>query len=223
MWLHLLSACANSPPPSVEIVADAPGTYAGRTIATTMHSSGQNWLIRPGREQEEGATELHRALKVRKGQTVCDVGAGNGYHSLPLARAVGKRGRVIATDIQPAMLEGLRKRAAGVGLTNIETVLGNPTDAGLPKDTCDLVLLVDVYHEFSDPQSMLAGIRDSLTPNGRVALVEYRAEDPRVPMKPLHKMAVAQCDLEYRRNGFQRSGRYDELPWQHLLFYTRAD
>ncbi len=195
------------------------GTYLGRTIARTMGVGGAPWLVREGRVAEEDPRDLHEQLGLEPGDTVCDVGAGNGYHTLPLAKRVGLEGKVVATDIQAGMLERLRARATDAGIDNVVTVLSTQEDAKLPAGTCDLVLLVDVYHELSDPEAMLAGIRASLTETGRVALVEYRTEDDTVPMKPLHKMSVAQCDREYSANGFERVGRYDGLPWQHLLFY----
>jgi len=161
-------------------------------------------------------------LGLEPGDVACDVGAGNGYHSLKMAELVGESGRVIATDIQPEMLRLLDRRATAAGVGNITRVLSSETDAKLPADTCDVILLVDVYHEFSDPEAMLAGMHQSLTTTGRIALVEYRAEDDSVPMKPLHKMTVAQADREYEANGFARVARFDGLPWQHLLFYGRA-
>jgi ubiquinone/menaquinone biosynthesis C-methylase UbiE len=210
MWWSLLVAC----------VAAEPNSYMGRPIAQTMGAAGAAWLTRPERVAEEDPDQLHRVLALKPGQTACDVGAGNGYHTLRMARAVGPTGKVVATDIQAAMLGKLRARAEAAGIDNVELRASTPTDANLPAGGCDVVLLVDVYHEFSDPEAMLAGIRASLSPGGRVALVEYRAEDPRVPMKPLHEMTAAQCDREFLANGFQKAGRHDGLPWQHLLFYT---
>lgn len=203
------------------LVAAALGapSYQGRTPADPMDASGAPWLTRPQREQEEASALLLRKLGLKRGQTACDVGAGNGYHSLQMATAVGPNGKVLATDIQPAMLALLRQRARTAGITNIETLDSTPTDAALPAGACDVILLVDVYHEFSDPEAMLRGLRAALKPKGRIALVEYRAEDPAVPIKPLHKMTVEQCDREYVANGFVRVGRFDGLPWQHLLFY----
>lgn len=198
-------------------------TYMGREIARTMSYRGAPWLVRSEREREEDPDQLVKALALSPGDVVCDVGAGNGFYALRIAEVVGPEGRVIATDIQPEMLGLLKERAREAGVDNVTPVLSEPTDASLPEETCDVVLLVDVYHEFSDPEAMLTGIRASLSEHGRVALVEYRAEDPTVPMKPLHKMSVDQCDREYTANGFTRVGRYDGLPWQHLLFYARKD
>jgi putative membrane-bound dehydrogenase-like protein len=194
----------------------------GREIAQTMHFSGAEWLIRETRESEEAASELLALLGVEPGMTVCDLGCGNGYHTLPIARKVGKEGRVLAVDIQPEMLEMLEDRAAREGIENIEPILGDLHDPHLPKGEVDLVLLVDVYHEFSHPELMLRAIRDSLAPGGRVALVEFRAEDPKVPIKPLHKMSKEQILKEYLPNGFELVGEVDVLPWQHLMFFGKA-
>ncbi len=194
--------------------------YMGRTIAQTMSYRGAPWLIRPERVTEENPALLLANLGLQEGQVACDIGAGNGYHSLPMAMLVGDTGRVIATDIQPEMLTLLEQRASDASVGNVTPVLSTETDAALPAHTCDVVLLVDVYHEFSDPEAMLRGIRESLTPTGRVALVEYRAEDDAVPMRPLHKMTIEQADREYLANGFTRTGQFDGLPWQHVLFYS---
>lgn len=195
----------------------------GRNIAQTMSYRGAPWLIRPERVEEENPALLLANLGLVDGEVACDIGAGNGYYSLPMAELVGDTGRVVATDIQPEMLTLLEQRASDASVGNITRVLSSETDAALPANTCDVVLLVDVYHEFSDPEAMLRGIRESLTPTGRVALVEYRAEDPAVPMRPLHKMTIDQADREYLANGFARVGQFDGLPWQHVLFYGRAD
>lgn len=196
--------------------------YMGRTIAETMSFQGAPWLVRPERVTEENPGLLLENLGLSEGQVACDVGAGNGYYSLPMAELVGSAGRVIATDIQPEMLTLLQERATEAGAENLTTVLSTETDAKLPASTCDVVLLVDVYHEFSDPEAMLRGIYQSLTPAGRVALVEYRGEDPAVPMRPLHKMTIVQADHEYLANGFERVGQFDGMPWQHVLFYGRS-
>ncbi|MFT6160433.1 MAG: ubiquinone/menaquinone biosynthesis C-methylase UbiE [Myxococcota bacterium] len=212
--LALLFAC--STPTQAE-------EYMGRNIAQTMSYRGAPWLIRPERVEEENPALLLANLGLVDGEVACDIGAGNGYYSLPMAELVGDTGRVVATDIQPEMLTLLEQRASDASVGNITRVLSSETDAALPANTCDVVLLVDVYHEFSDPEAMLRGIRESLTPTGRVALVEYRAEDPAVPMRPLHKMTIDQADREYLANGFARVGQFDGLPWQHVLFYGRAD
>ncbi|MCA9651040.1 MAG: class I SAM-dependent methyltransferase, partial [Myxococcales bacterium] len=203
---------------------DVPPThFEGREIAQTMSFVGAGWLTRANRDEEEDTTRLHQALGLRPGQTACDVGAGNGYHTIRMARAVGPTGRVIAVDLQPQMLEMLRARVDEAGLHNVETIEARPGDPRLPEGACDLVLLVDVYHELAWPEPMLAAFRRSLSPTGRVALVEFRAEDPEVPIKRLHKMSKAQIEREFGSRGFALAGSFDELPWQHLMFYERDD
>ena len=140
-----------------------------------------------------------------------------------MARDVGKDGKVYAVDIQREMLQKLRQRSSKYKLDNIEPVLGKVDDPNLPANKMDLVLMVDVYHEFSHPESMLWGIRRSLNSKGVVALLEYREEDPRVPIKPLHKMSKRQIMKEYSANGFKLVREYNKLPWQHLMFFARDD
>ncbi|MCA9617536.1 MAG: class I SAM-dependent methyltransferase [Myxococcales bacterium] len=219
------SSGAPSAPPAVTSQTSAPvdevreGTYLGRTLAPTMTHEGAPWLVRPEREAEESTAEMLRALELRPGQVACDIGAGNGYHSLMFAKAVGEEGQVVAVDIQPEMLDLLRARAEEAGAKNVVPVLGEATDPKLGEARCDLIFLADVYHELSDPPAMLGHFRRALRPGGRIALLEFRAEDPEVPIKPLHKMTKAQIDRELEANGFTRLGSYDALPWQHLMFF----
>ncbi|MCA9234008.1 MAG: methyltransferase domain-containing protein [Planctomycetales bacterium] len=197
--------------------------YMGRIIAPTMHYSHAGWLTRPERDREEAPDRLLALLSVQRGQQVCDFGCGNGYHTVKLARLVGPTGRVLAIDIQPEMLDLLRRRTEPRGLTNIEPALATEGDGRLPAAALDLVLMVDVYHELDDPAGVLAQVRSSLSPRGRVALVEFRAEDPEVPIQPLHKMEKPQIQAELTANGFKLVEQHDELPWQHLLLYARDD
>lgn len=197
--------------------------YKGRVIAPTMTFHGAPWLTRAERAQEEDTPKLLEALAVRPGQTVCDMGCGNGYYTIELARRVGPQGRVLAVDIQPEMLHLLSERAKAEGLKNIELIENTPIDPKLPANSCDLILLVDVYHEFAYPVHMLQAMRQALKPDGRIALVEFRAEDPTVPIKPLHKMSKRQILKEYPPNGFRLAGEFDELPWQHLMFFGRDE
>lgn len=201
------------PPPLTE--------YMGREIAQTMHFLGAPWLTRESRDREEDCKTMLAALKVQPGDTVCDLGCGNGFYTLQLAELVGKKGRVYAVDIQREMLGLLKDRAAEERVKHIKPVLGTLVDPKLPDESMDLVLLVDVYHEFSHPEQMLAAIRKSLKPHGRIALVEFRAEDPNVPIKPLHKMSKAQILKEFPPNGFKLVEEFDKLPWQHLMFFER--
>lgn len=204
-------------------IPPSPVDYMGRRIARTMHYDGAGWLVRESREREEECSKLLEALQIEPAQTVCDLGCGNGFYTLRLAKLVGPQGFVWAVDIQPEMLELLEERAKTRGVTNLKPTLGGPISPNLPKGEIDLLLLVDVYHEFSHPEQMLAEIRASLKPKGRVALVEYRMEDKAVPIKRLHKMSQRQVMKEYTANGFKLVDQYDELPWQHVFFFARDD
>lgn len=197
-----------------------PGWYMGRQIAPTMSASGAYWLIRKTREQEEQPKLLLGALKLKKGQAVCDFGCGNGFYSIELAHRVGARGRVLAVDIQQEMLDLLNERAQARGIANIEPVLATETNPGLPPNSLDLVLMVDVYHELSEPEPILKAVYRSLKREGVLVLVEFREEDPNVPIRPLHKMSQPQVLKELTANGFKLTGQFDELPWQHVLFFA---
>ena len=193
--------------------------YMGREIAQTMHYTGAPWLVRESRQREEDCRQLVDALEIRPGQTICDMGCGNGFYTLELARLAGPKGAVYAVDIQPPMLKMLAGRAAEAGAMTVRPVLGTVVDPRLPPASIDLVLCVDVYHEFSHPAEMLAKIRESLTDDGQLVLAEFRAEDPAVPIKPLHKMTKPQVRLELEANGFELVREFDRLPWQHLMFF----
>ncbi len=197
--------------------------YLGRVVAQPMSHLGAGWLIRPTRQEEERPDESLKQLGLEEGMTTCDMGCGNGFWTLMMARVVGPSGRVLAVDIQPEMLKKLELRALESKLENVEPILGEVDDPKLPVGEIDLVMMVDVYHEFSHPESMLWSIRRSLKPDGVVALLEYREEDPRVPIKPRHKMSKPQIMKEYHANGFKLVREYNELPWQHLMFFARDD
>jgi tRNA A58 N-methylase Trm61 len=201
-----------------------PGTHpvTGRKIAGVMGMSGADWLVRPEREAEEQPEKALDALNLKPGMVVADIGAGVGYMSLRLARRVGPSGKVYANDLQPEMLDRLRQNAAKAGITNVVTVVGDVADPKLPANTMDLVLLVDVYHEFSQPQQMLRKIRETLKPDGRLVLLEYRAEDPNVPIVAEHKMTVAQVKAELEAEGFVLQPVIETLPRQHILILTKA-
>jgi len=201
-------------PPGLEI-------YMGRRIAQTMHFTGAPWLIRNTREREERCSLMLANLGVKPGMTVCDMGCGNGFHTLKLARMTGPTGSVLAVDVQPEMLKLLRERTEKEGLENITPILGSFHHPRLPPNSVDLILLVDVYHEFSHPVSMLKGMRESLRPEGVIVLVEFRSEDLKVPIKPLHKMSKEQILKEIPANGFKLVKDYDKLPWQHMMFFGR--
>ena len=198
-------------------------SYLGRVVALPMSHRGAGWLIRDNRDEEERASVSFRQLKLKPGMVLCDLGCGNGYWTLPMARDVGPEGKVYAVDIQKEMLQKLNVRAAKFDLKNIVPTLGTVDNPKLPVGEIDLLLMVDVYHEFSHPESMLWEIRRSLTPTGVVALLEYREEDPTVPIKPKHKMSKSQIMKEYEKNGFKLVREFNELPWQHLMFFARDD
>jgi SAM-dependent methyltransferase len=202
----------------------APDTHplTGRKYAGVMGMSGAPWLVRPEREQEEEPDKALDELKLKRGMVVADIGAGVGYMSLRMARRVGPTGKIYANDLQPEMLVKLRESAVRAKIANIETVLGAVDDPKLPAYTMDLVLLVDVYHEFSRPQEMLRKIRETLKPEGRLVLLEYRGEDPNVPILPEHKMTVAEVRTELEAEGFKLGPVIETLPRQHILILTKA-
>ncbi|MFM8174726.1 MAG: class I SAM-dependent methyltransferase [Pirellulaceae bacterium] len=193
--------------------------YMGRRIADTMGYLGAPWLIRETRELEENPTVVLEQLGLKPGMSVCDLGCGNGFYTLLMAQKVGPTGKVYAVDIQPEMLQLLSRRAVEAKIDQIDMIHSTVKDAKLPEGKVDLLLLVDVYHEFSHPEEMLASIRKSLSPEGVIALVEFRGEDPRVPIKPLHKMTKKQILKEYQANGFRLVREFDGLPIQHLMFF----
>src|SRR5947208_7616756 len=161
------------------------------------------------------------AIMLVKGSTVADVGAGSGYMTVKMAKRVGPTGKVYANDIQPEMLALLRERLAKEKISNVETVLGTVDDPKLPTGAIDLILMVDVYHEFSEPQKMLRRMHEALKSGGRLVLLEYRKEDPAIPIRPEHKMSVAEAKLEVEAEGYTL-GKVDEiLPRQHILIFTR--
>jgi ubiquinone/menaquinone biosynthesis C-methylase UbiE len=194
----------------------------GRQIAPVMGMGGAGWLVRPERESEEAPDAALDAIGIRKGSTVADIGAGAGYFTWRLAERVGPEGTVYANDIQPAMLDLLRKNIAERGLHNVKTVLGTAGDPRLPAGKIDLVLLVDVYHEFSEPRKMLHGIRASLRSDGRLVLLEYRQEDPKLPIRPEHKMSVPQVKAEIEPEGYRFETSLETLPRQHILIFTKT-
>ena len=186
-----------------------------------MGVAGADWLERTERQQEEDPERALRVLAVQPGSTVADVGAGSGYYTRRLSQLVGPNGKVYANDLQPGMLQILRSRLERERILNVEPVLGAVDDPRLPANAVDLILMVDVYHEFSEPQAMLRHMRTALKPGGRLVLLEYRAEDPRVPIRPEHKMTVAQAKLEVESEGFALTTVNEDLPWQHILIFTR--
>ena len=196
--------------------------YFDREIAQVMGHFAAGWLERPEREREERTDLLVDMLGIRPGMAVADIGAGSGYFTRRMSPKVGPAGRIYATDIQPEMLQILGDGLRREGIDNVEPVLGRVDDTGLAPESVDLILLVDVYHEFDHPWEMSRSMHRALRPGGRVALVEYRAGDPDVPIKPLHTMTEAQARLEYEAAGFRLvESRVEGLPWQRLMMFEK--
>ena len=210
---------------SAALAAQAPGTHpiSGRRFAPVMGYQGADWLERAERLDEEEPDRAIAALKIAKGSTVADIGAGSGYMTVKLADRVGTAGHVYANDIQPQMLELLRRKVESRHLQNVTLVQGDIDDPKLPAAAMDLELLVDVYHEFSQPQAMLRHLRDALKPTGRLVLLEYRKEDPAIPIRPEHKMSVAEAKLEVEAEGYTLSRVDESLPRQHILIFTKRE
>jgi len=209
---------------AVTLVAQQRGVHpvSGRVYAQTMSVQGAPWLDRRERADEENPDLALRLLRIRKGATVADIGAGSGYITIRMAKIVGPMGKVYASEIQQGMLELLQQSVSKAKLDNVIPVLGTIDDPKLPADSLDLAIMVDVYHEFSEPQKMLQRIREALKADGRLVLLEYRAEDASVPILPDHKMTKAQVKQEVEHEGFKQSRVYDDLPWQHLFIFTKS-
>ncbi|MEM9833294.1 MAG: class I SAM-dependent methyltransferase [Bacteroidota bacterium] len=201
--------------------ADGTGKfYMGRDIAQVMGHFGAGWLERLEREEEERTDLLIDALELKPDDVVADIGAGSGYFTFRMSPLV-PNGKVLAEDIQPQMLAMIEEKQEKQGVKNVQTILGTVEDPKLPTDSVDWVLLVDAYHEFSHPHEMMSKIAESLSPTGKVALVEYRAEDPTVPIKPRHKMTEAQAVKEMEAVGLELVENKDLLPQQHLMIFQR--
>lgn len=192
---------------------------SGRRIANIMGHDGAVWLERPEREAEEAPTKAVAALDLRPGQIVADVGAGSGYYTMLLSKAVGPRGRVYATDIQPEMLALIKKKVESTGTSNVEAVLGTSTESRLPDAALDLALMVDVYHELAQPQVFLRSLKRALKPDGRLVLIEFRKESTWVPIREEHKMSVREARMELEAEGYRFDRVIDVLPWQHILVF----
>ena len=205
-------------------VAAAPGVHpvSGRRIASVMSHVGAEWLDRPERESEERPDRAIEALRLHPGAVVADMGAGSGYFTVRLARRVGPTGRVFAADIQPEMLSLLRTRLHREALSNVELVQSAEDDPRLPSRTFERILMVDVYHELAQPQVILSKLLTSLKSAGRLVLLEYRKEDPTVPIRPEHKMSVADARLELEAEGFELDRVDSSLPRQHILIFRPA-
>jgi precorrin-6B methylase 2 len=195
--------------------------YMGREIALVMGYQAADWLERPEREKEEQSSKLLKMLELKPGQVVADVGAGSGYHTFRMAERVGPDGKVYAVDIQKQMLDIIRARMKRQKVTNVEPVQGTETDPKLPANAVDLILLVDVYHEFSFPYEMTEGMVRALKPGGRLVFVEFRLEDPEVPIKLVHKMTEKQVKKEMAPHPLRHVKTLGGLPWQHVIIFEK--
>jgi len=207
---------------AVAVGAQTPGVHpvSGRRIAPVMGYQGADWLERSERDDEEAPDVALNVLKIPKGAWVADIGAGSGFITERLAARVGPSGRVFANDVQPQMLQMLARRLATKKITNVTLVQGAVDDPKLDPASVDLEIMVDVYHELSQPQAMLRHLREALKPGGRLVLLEYRKEDPTVPIKFEHKMSVAEAKMEVEAEGFTLSKVDQALPRQHILIFT---
>ena len=190
---------------------------SGRIFAPVMGVGGAGWLERSEREDEEAPSKAIDALELKPGMVVADIGAGSGYYASRIARRVGPSGRVYATDIQPGMIDLLNRRVQSEGLANVTTVLGGVDDPKLPANAIDLAIMVDVYHELQQPQLFLQRLKPAFKPGGRLVLLEFRKEDPTVPILEVHKMSVAEVKQELEAEGFVLDRVIDVLPWQHII------
>lgn len=194
--------------------------YLGREISQVMGFAGKDWLERASREREEGIAAALENLPINSSSTVADIGAGSGYYTFRIAPLV-PQGKVYAVEIQKDAIDYINAKSKELNLKNVETVQGSEKSPNLPKGAIDLVIMVDVYHELSYPQEMLQSIYESLSPNGKVLLLEYRGEDPTINIKPLHKMTEKQVTKEMNANGFELEKNGKFLPIQHYLIYKK--
>lgn len=195
--------------------------FMGREIARVMGHQGASWLERPKREEEERPSQLHPSLNIKAGDVVADVGAGSGYHTFRLAELVGPKGKVYAVDIQPEMLALINQRMKKNKVNHVVPVQGTITDPKLPAAGIDLILLVDVYHEFSHPFEMMQALTKALKPGGRMVFVEFRLEDPKVPIKIVHRMAEQQVKKEMEPHPLRYQRTLGHLPWQHIIIFEK--
>ena len=205
------------------VLAQTTGVHpiSGRRFAAVMSAEGADWLDRSERETEEAPDQALDIIGIKRGSVVADIGAGSGYMTIRMARRVGSNGAVYANDIQQPMLDLLDQRLKKGKITNVRPILGTPDDPKLPADSIEMALLVDVYHEFSQPQAMLRHLHAALKTGGRLVLLEYRKEDPSIPIRPEHKMSVAEAKMEVEAEGFKLGRVDDSLPRQHVLIFTK--
>lgn len=195
--------------------------YMGREIAFVMGYEGMQWLERPEREAEENVNNLLKNMNIQPGDTLADIGAGSGYHVFKMSPIL-KNGLIYAVDIQEEMLEEIQSRIDTQNSNKTAIVLGTERSVNLPENSVDKILMVDVYHEFNYPYEMMQSIKKALRPNGKVYLVEYRGEDPRVPIKKIHKMTQKQAVKEMEAAGFKLLRNFENLPWQHCMVFVKT-
>lgn len=194
--------------------------YKGREIAYVMGFQGIGWLERSEREKEENVSQLIKNMKIQKTDVIADIGAGSGYHTFRMAE-IAQEGLIYAVDIQEEMLMSIEQTKTQRKTNNIKTILGSEKSVNLPKNSIDKLLMVDVYHEFSFPVEMMSSIEQALKSTGRIYLIEYRAEDPKVPIKKLHKMSEKQAVKEMLAAGFELEENIGNLPWQHCMVFVK--
>lgn len=192
--------------------------FMGREIARVMGYQGMAWLNRPEREQEENVSLLIKNMNIKVTDNIADIGAGSGYHVFKMA-PLANQGEVYAVDIQPEMLAEIKRQKANKNVNNVNLILGSEKNPNLPKNSIDKMLLVDVYHEFSFPYEMLMAMKSALKENGKIYLIEYRGEDPKIPIKTIHKMTEKQAVKEFELAGFSLVENIDNLPWQHCMIF----
>ena len=239
-WITIIAVLTVIAPWSVGLAQDPPkknlyeigekrdpnGTgrfYMGREIAPVMSWHGAGWLERPEREKEEHTSKLLPPLKIKAGDTVVDMGAGSGYYTVKLSALVGDKGKVYAIDVQPEMLDILKKRLKSEKIANVELTLGTDKDPKLPANSVDLILMVDVYHEFTHPYEMTGAMVKSLKPGGRLVFVEFRLEDEKVPILTLHRMAEKQVVKEMEPFPLRHVETQKHLPWQHVIIFEKKE
>jgi ubiquinone/menaquinone biosynthesis C-methylase UbiE len=229
LWLLLAlglpAAAAGTTAPQYSYVPPTPDgigkVYLGREISHVMGFHGAQWLERTERMDEERPDLVLNALDLKPGMAVADIGAGTGYYTWRIAQRIGAAGMVYAVDVQPEMIKALEQQMSRRGIANVKAVPGTPADPKLPRNSLDLALMVDVYHEFEQPYEMLAAIVAALKPGGRVAFVEFRGNDPKVPIKPLHTMTEEQVRREAGAHALEWIRTTRDLPWQHVIVFRK--
>ena len=222
--LAILVLAAGSAAAAQEPEVEGPPVYKGRRVANVMSYAGAPWLERADREEEEAPSKLLAKLALQPGQNVADVGCGSGFYTRRMAPLIGPEGKVYAVDIQPEMLRMLEESARKENITNIVSILGDPDDPKLPAGAIDWILLVDVYHELQNPEPVLAKMREALSPDGRVALVEFRLEgESAAHIRTEHRMSVEQVRAEWEPAGFELVEVWEEMPTQHVFFFKRGE